>query len=56
MFAAHLPTLGFKVKYYQYYQMVISSQKSHHVIIMWPRVIPLSNKEVNQLMLVSNSH
>lgn len=36
--------------------MVMPSQKSGHVVIMWPCVIPLSNKEVNQLMLVSNEH
>lgn len=36
--------------------MHFSSQKSHHVIIMWPCVIPLSNEEVNLLIVADSSH
>lgn len=48
-------TVAFIFTVSQHY-MVMPSQKSGHVVIMWPCVIPLSNKEVNQLMLVSNEH
>lgn len=35
--------------------MAFPSQKAHHVIIMWSCVIPYTNKEVNQLILVSSA-
>lgn len=54
-FTTYLLTFTFTVTFQKISsQTAIQSQKSHHVIIMWPCVIPVSNKEVKQLILVSN--